>query len=192
MEKKSFYLYKSSIFSAIKNYFNTNYKKVELLEKPKNEKNDKVTATSNSAGTGSSASNPLNAGNPKTDSNNQNIENSENSGNNKNTGTNNAGNESRTATTKPVLPGKGIIFTVQITASKLKPDITKPEFKALPDVFCLTIDGLNKCYSGAYSNYEQVKENVNECRKYFPGAFIVAFEDGKLLPVDKAIKKLNQ
>lgn len=89
------------------------------------------------------------------------------------------------------IPEKGIFFSIQLTASKLEPDLTKKEYKALQNVFYKNIDGLNKCYSGVYSTYEEVKSNIDTCKKYFNGAFIVAFEDGKLLPVSKAMKKIK-
>ncbi len=87
------------------------------------------------------------------------------------------------------LPSKGIAFTIQLTASKASPDLSKKEFEALRKVFYLWLDGFNKYYHGVFSTYNEAKMAIDECKKYFPGAFITAFEDGKPISVDLAIRK---
>jgi len=159
-----------AICNAIKNYFVNFHKMNELLDNPKNEKPQTVTETKGK-------NEIVETKNDKTD---------------KTEIKDNTVVNDIPQLTHDGIPKKGIFFTVQLTAAKSQPDLTKPEFKALPNVFCLTADGLNKCYSGVYSNYEQVKENVDMCKNYFPGAFIVAFEDSKVVPVNKAINKLKQ
>jgi N-acetylmuramoyl-L-alanine amidase len=87
------------------------------------------------------------------------------------------------------LPKKGIVFSVQLTASKAAPELNKPEFNALKKVFYLWLDGFNKYYHGVFHNYDDARNVIDECKKYFPGAFITAFEDGKPISVDIAIRK---
>jgi len=90
------------------------------------------------------------------------------------------------------LPKKGIVFSVQLTASKASPDLGKKEFVELGKVYYLWLDGFNKYYHGTFSTYTEAKNAIDNCKKYFPGAFITAFEDQKPIPVDVAIRKSSK
>ncbi len=87
------------------------------------------------------------------------------------------------------LPKKGIVFSIQLTASKATPDLDKKEFVELKKVYYLWLDGFNKYFHGTFATYSEAKNSIEECKKYFPGAFITAFEDEKPIPVDIAIRK---
>ena len=87
---------------------------------------------------------------------------------------------------------EGIIFSIQLTASKAAPDLNKHEFVELADVYFLWMNGFNKYYYGNFTEYNQAKAKIDLCKKYFPGAFIVAFEDGNPISVDLAIRKTNK
>ena len=90
------------------------------------------------------------------------------------------------------LPQKGIVFSVQLTASKATPDLGKKEFVELGKVYYLWLDGFNKYYHGTFSTYAEAKNAIENCKIYFPGAFITAFEDQKPIPVDVAIRKSSK
>jgi len=90
------------------------------------------------------------------------------------------------------LPQKGIVFSVQLTASKATPDLGKKEFVELGKVYYLWLDGFNKYYHGTFSTYAEAKNAIENCKTYFPGAFITAFEDQKPIPVDVAIRKSSK
>lgn len=89
----------------------------------------------------------------------------------------------------PALPKKGVVFSVQLTASKAAPDLSKKEFEELQHVFYIWLDGFNKYYHGIFNTYSEAKTAIEKCKKIFPGAFITAFEGEKPIPVDVAIRK---
>ncbi|MDD4745743.1 MAG: N-acetylmuramoyl-L-alanine amidase [Salinivirgaceae bacterium] len=111
----------------------------------------------------------------------------------------NALNESKNHEEKEKLGGDNVIpnkqdiyFSIQLTASKSTPDLKKKEFIELTDVYYIPTNGFNKYYHGSFAEYTQAKEKIEACKKYFPGAFIVAFEEGNPISVDVAIRKSSK
>lgn len=85
---------------------------------------------------------------------------------------------------------KGILYRVQIAASKKYLSLRPYNFKGLENVEMLEIDGYFKYYHGKTSDYESLKEVLKEVKKRgHSGAFIVAFENGVVIPLYKALKK---
>ncbi len=84
---------------------------------------------------------------------------------------------------------QGIKFSIQLTASKSEVDLNKLEFREIGAVFSKQFDGFNKYYAGLFETYQEARNDIDRCKKIFPGAFIVAFEDGKPIPVDVAVKR---
>ena len=76
----------------------------------------------------------------------------------------------------PSSPGKS--FRVQIGAYNLKPKIT-----GVPEHTTVVLDnGMTKHFSGNFSSYEEaVKRKKEMVDKGFDGAFIVSFENGKII-----------
>lgn len=83
----------------------------------------------------------------------------------------------------------GIIFRVQLGA--FKNPLSKNIFEKFPDLKSISFeDGFTRYFSGSYSTPEEARARKNEiAAEGFPDAFIVAFKDGKKIPLKDAIKK---
>lgn len=82
----------------------------------------------------------------------------------------------------------GVLFKVQVTVSSNPIPSNSPLFKNLSNVEELTVDGLYKYVVGNKTSYNETLEFCQQVKKIFPDAFIIAFKDGKPIPVDQARK----
>lgn len=82
-----------------------------------------------------------------------------------------------------------IVFRVQIETSETKVPLTSSRFKGV-QVYEYQQDKLYKYTTGAFENdYESANRHKNEMReKGFQHAFVVAFQNGERIALDKAIK----
>lgn len=82
-----------------------------------------------------------------------------------------------------------VLFRIQIETSEQKIPLTSPRFKGY-QVFEYQQDGLFKYTVGAYvNNFGKANEMKNELRsKGFENAFVVAFQNGERINLQKAIK----
>lgn len=76
---------------------------------------------------------------------------------------------------EPELESGTLSFYVQIFASKSKFGPKDSRLKGLVDVKVMEKDGKYKYMAGATSDYKQARKNLDEIRKVFPDAFLVAF-----------------
>ena len=84
---------------------------------------------------------------------------------------------------------KDITFKVQIAASSRKLQPKPYNFKWLNQISREKFDKLYKYYYGATSDYNEIKELLVEAKaKGYASAFIVAFKNDKLLPLEEALK----
>ncbi len=80
---------------------------------------------------------------------------------------------------------KGVRFLVQLGAYKSKVNISK--FGGLGKIFVSSGAGMTKYFAGSFKKYSDVlKHKKNVIRKGFSKSFIVAYRDGKRIPVDEA------
>lgn len=86
----------------------------------------------------------------------------------------------------------GVIFKVQIATSSLNLP-TKPEnFKGMSDVEMVTAGKWFKYFVGNYKSLDEAKARQKEVQeKGYDTAFIVAYDNGKKISVEDAVKKLN-
>jgi hypothetical protein len=72
----------------------------------------------------------------------------------------------------------GKIYKVQIGAYSLK-----PKLEGIPNMSTFVLDnGITKYFSGSFTNYDEaVKHKATMLERGFAGAFIVAFENGKIV-----------
>ena len=83
-----------------------------------------------------------------------------------------------------------IIFKVQIASGANKVDTKSANFKGLKNVERVQADGSYKYYLGSTSDYTEIKKMHELAKsKGYASSFIVAFENGKKIPVDDVIKK---
>lgn len=90
------------------------------------------------------------------------------------------------ATTSLGDPKDQTIFRVQIGAFRNK--IAKKVFRDVPAVVMLPFeDGINRYMTGSYKNFEEAaKTKVDLISKGYPGAFVVAFQNGKRISLKEA------
>jgi outer membrane protein OmpA-like peptidoglycan-associated protein/tetratricopeptide (TPR) repeat protein len=82
----------------------------------------------------------------------------------------------------------GIVFSVQIATTQQTPP--QAFLNGFEQVIKYQTDGNNKYLSGIFKNFEEAKEHKREIsRKGLESAFIVAFENGERIDVQKAIAK---
>jgi gas vesicle protein len=82
-----------------------------------------------------------------------------------------------------------LIFKVQILSSKNPLESNSPRFKGLKNVWQYKDSGLYKYTVGNKKDIKSASALQSELRKKgFNGAFVVAFQNGKRIPVRKALK----
>ncbi len=94
-------------------------------------------------------------------------------------------------TPKPAVSAsdKGVIYRIQVCSSVKKIPLNDPTFKAYRNkVEERVIDGRYKYYVCPTTSYDEAVALQNSVRRTFDGAFIVAFKDGKPVPVSSVRK----
>jgi len=82
-----------------------------------------------------------------------------------------------------------IVFKVQIAASSKEIELKSYNFKGLEDVSREKIKGLYKYYYGYTSNFTKIKNFQAYAKsRGYESSFIVAFKEGKIIPLSEALK----
>ncbi|RED49531.1 N-acetylmuramoyl-L-alanine amidase family protein [Seonamhaeicola aphaedonensis] len=93
-------------------------------------------------------------------------------------------------TTEP--PSKSIEFKVQIAASSKELETKPYNFKGLNNISSIREGSLFKYFYGNTSNYEATKQLEEEAKKKgYKSCFVVAFKDGKKIPLIDALKTIS-
>ena len=87
---------------------------------------------------------------------------------------------------------KNILFKVHLISSETKIPENYELFKGLGDVEEYKTSGVYTYLLGATSSYNEIQTSLNLARKKFPDATIVAFKDGRLIKLEKALKSLKK
>lgn len=99
-------------------------------------------------------------------------------------------NETPTATeSKSAKKSKGITFSIQLatTSTAVKP---AEKFPGMQDIHEFEVDGKFKYFAGNEKSYEKASSLLNQIRDQgYPGAFIVAFENGSITNLRDAIDR---
>lgn len=85
---------------------------------------------------------------------------------------------------------KGIWFSVQVAALSKQKEINPENFNGETTIFEQNGDKLHRYFSGMFNNLEKAQQEKTRLQAKFKGAFIVAFEDGNLISVKKALRKM--
>lgn len=86
----------------------------------------------------------------------------------------------------------GIIFRVQLAASREFMNPSAENFKGLSTIEIIEIDNYYKYFFGKTNDYGNAKELRNEAKNMgFEGCYIVAFENGQPIKLYEAINKLK-
>ncbi|CAL2110040.1 N-acetylmuramoyl-L-alanine amidase [Tenacibaculum sp. 190130A14a] len=84
---------------------------------------------------------------------------------------------------------KGVVFRVQIAASKKKLSTKSFNFKGLDNVKMKVLDDYYKYFYGETSSFKKIKEILKEVKpKGFKDAWIVAFKNGQKISIKEALK----
>lgn len=87
-----------------------------------------------------------------------------------------------------MVPDTGIVFKIQITSSSKPIPISKENFKGLGNIQEISGDGIYRYYYSRFISYQEASSKQKQIRELYPDAFIVAFRNGKKIPVSEAIK----
>jgi N-acetylmuramoyl-L-alanine amidase len=85
---------------------------------------------------------------------------------------------------------KNIFFSVQIASLARPVELKSENFKGEKNIFMQNRNNVYRYFSGKYNSAEAAREEQKRLRKKFNGAFVVAFEENELIPVEKAMQKL--
>lgn len=83
-----------------------------------------------------------------------------------------------------------LFFSVQIAALSKEVEPVAENFKGENNIFLQKTNYGYRYFSGRFSSAEEARAEQKRLRKKFSGAFMVAFENDELVPVNKALPKL--
>ncbi len=84
------------------------------------------------------------------------------------------------------------VFKIQILVSRRALSAGDAAFKGLAGCGMYEEGGLMKYTYGASNNYNEINRLRKEVTEKFPGAFIIAFKDGKKMDVNQGIREFKQ
>ena len=84
------------------------------------------------------------------------------------------------------------MFKIQILVSRRALSAGDAAFKELAGCEMYEEGGLMKYTYGASNNYNEINRLRKEVTEKFPGAFIIAFKDGKKMDVNQGIREFKQ
>jgi N-acetylmuramoyl-L-alanine amidase len=83
-----------------------------------------------------------------------------------------------------------IFFSVQVAALANQIETNSENFFGEKEIFKLNSDNIYRYFSGKFAEYDKAVEEKRRLQPKFGGAFVVAIEDGKLISVKKAMRKM--
>lgn len=81
-----------------------------------------------------------------------------------------------------------VSFSVQLFAISSQLSPTDPRLKGVSPVSFVQVGAVYKVLYGSTTNYQEARTILTTIRQKFPDAFLVAYRDGKQIPVAEAIK----
>jgi N-acetylmuramoyl-L-alanine amidase len=88
-------------------------------------------------------------------------------------------------------PGEEIIFMVQITSSLSKTELRPENFNGLRDVVEIPVEDRFKYATGSFSDYADAVGYRKKIEADYPGAFVIAVKNNKILPLPQALEQLK-
>ena len=85
----------------------------------------------------------------------------------------------------------GIRFKVQVNASKTEIPVNSEFFQGLKDVEVFIVGDMYKYAVGNALSYADILEYSKQVKSVFPDAFIIALKNNEIIPVQKALKELQ-
>ncbi len=87
--------------------------------------------------------------------------------------------------------GKDIVFKIHLVSSKSKVDTKGDVFKGIKDVEEYQSGNVYSYLTGSTSIYSEIEDIHNSVRVAFPESTVVAFKNGRLIKIEKALKSLR-
>lgn len=84
-----------------------------------------------------------------------------------------------------------IEFKVQIASSQTPVKRKKAQFFGIDKVDTLLVNGVYKYLVGGSQSYPEALEYCKIVKQKFPDAFVVAIENGEIIPIKKALEKIS-
>jgi len=85
---------------------------------------------------------------------------------------------------------KGVVFAIQIAASKRELKLEPENFKGVKYLYRLKTDDIYKYLTSASTNEDDVQNQLQEIQKKYPDAYVVAYENGHPVSMQKARRKV--
>jgi N-acetylmuramoyl-L-alanine amidase len=82
-----------------------------------------------------------------------------------------------------------VVFKVQIAASMRQIPKEAREFKSFPDVKEYRVGKIYKYAIGNSPTFQEILQYSKQVKEKFPDAFIIAVKEGKIIPLDQALKE---
>jgi len=85
---------------------------------------------------------------------------------------------------------KGVVFAIQIAASKRELKLEPENFKGVEYLYRIKTDNIYKYLTCASNNEDNVQNQLKEVQKKYPDAYVVAYENGRPVSMQKARRKV--
>ncbi len=93
--------------------------------------------------------------------------------------------------TKQDLSAKDIVFKVHLVSSKIKLDPNSERFDGIKNVEEYYSGGVYSYLAGSTGIYSEIELLFSSVRKKFPDSSIVAFKNGRIITLEKALRKIQ-
>lgn len=85
-----------------------------------------------------------------------------------------------------------VVFKIQISSSSKPIPLSDNFFNGLDDVDEIVYNGLYKYTIGGERSFKDIIKEKNAIKDRFPDAFIIALKNGKIIPLNEALKEINK
>lgn len=100
--------------------------------------------------------------------------------------------ENRSDFSRSPRESSSILFMVQVLASRKPVPLDADQFSGFEPVNEFKTDNLYKYAVGNESSYDGIMKYIQKVKSRFNDSFIIAVENGKIIPLNEALKKINE
>jgi N-acetylmuramoyl-L-alanine amidase len=86
------------------------------------------------------------------------------------------------------VPADKIIFVVQVAAAATMTELKPENFKGLKNVVEINTGERYRYVTGSFEDYSDAVRHRKKVETLYPDAFVIAFKDNKILPLQEAIE----
>ena len=85
-----------------------------------------------------------------------------------------------------------IVFKIQVSSSTKQVPLDSPVFRGLIELQEIEYNGIYKYTVGNENDFKNILKQRENIKDRFPDAFIIALKNGKIIPLNEALKEINQ